>query len=405
MNDVNQASRSLLDTVKTSLYVRSDSDFTSTMTIGQVIKGKVLRHYEGGGYLVSFNGQEKVVDSAIPLTSGEIIRGRIVGLGEQVQLHRLRDDADMSRKSEHSNSASISSANVTPREKVILELFNRYNMPLSTIDIAIMTKVIRTRSEIEIIAMSGLILRKVGLSLTPELLRAVTRVLHGDKGPTVSTETEVPQLSYNVNPDVSDSRVSIEALAAFLIRYVQADRKEYDLRKSEQQCEDNASEISIPGISIDEEEIDWTEWLLGRWILNVQSEGAVAHRVIDFPLWFDNKLLEVRMALFSQQKNTGHSNGLRFQRIAFALDTESLGHVEIILTASNRNLRLAIAAKKESAVNIMAAYMQDLQLMLIQYGWTTDEISYLLKDEDDLDAPMRTVAEHHITQDSLNRLI
>ncbi len=64
-------------------------DFASKLTLGQIIKGRVLRSYEGGRYLVDFAGQQKVVDSAVPLSSNEVIVGRVIGLGEQVELQRI----------------------------------------------------------------------------------------------------------------------------------------------------------------------------------------------------------------------------------------------------------------------------------------------------------------------------
>ena len=56
-----------------SLIFGADRDFLSTLTMGQIIKGRVLRHYEGSRYGVEFGGQERVVDSAIALRSGDVI--------------------------------------------------------------------------------------------------------------------------------------------------------------------------------------------------------------------------------------------------------------------------------------------------------------------------------------------
>src|SRR4051794_27821265 len=72
-----------------SISFTSGDDFASKLTLGQIIKGRVLLSYEGGRYLVDFNGHQKVVDSAVPLRSDEILYGRVIGLSEKVELQRI----------------------------------------------------------------------------------------------------------------------------------------------------------------------------------------------------------------------------------------------------------------------------------------------------------------------------
>ena len=72
-----------------SLWVQGDPEFAATLRLGQVLKGKVLRHFEGGRYLVSFGGQEKVVDSGVPLRTGEVLYGRVMALDDKVHLQRV----------------------------------------------------------------------------------------------------------------------------------------------------------------------------------------------------------------------------------------------------------------------------------------------------------------------------
>src|SRR3954462_14554697 len=76
-----------------ALLFKADVDFAAKLTLGQIIKGRVLRAYEGGRYLMDFYGQQKVVDSAMPLRVGDVIHGRVVGLGEHVELQRVQLDA------------------------------------------------------------------------------------------------------------------------------------------------------------------------------------------------------------------------------------------------------------------------------------------------------------------------
>ncbi|HEX5636556.1 MAG TPA: hypothetical protein VFY78_05680, partial [Gammaproteobacteria bacterium] len=93
ISEVSQQLSSLLSKAG-SLFLSATDDFASNLTVGQVIKGKVLRSYDSGRYLVDFNGQEKVVDSSVPLKTGELIQGRVIGIGEKVELKRMPLAAD-----------------------------------------------------------------------------------------------------------------------------------------------------------------------------------------------------------------------------------------------------------------------------------------------------------------------
>ena len=71
------------------LLFAGEDDFAAKLTIGQILKAKVLRHHEGSRYVASFGSGEKVVDSSIPLTPGELIEGRVKSIGKQVELQRV----------------------------------------------------------------------------------------------------------------------------------------------------------------------------------------------------------------------------------------------------------------------------------------------------------------------------
>ena len=73
VDKVTEAIQQAVSRFDKALSIKSDSAFSKSLNLGQVLKGKVLRHYEGSHYVVSFNGQEKVVDSAIPLKTGESV--------------------------------------------------------------------------------------------------------------------------------------------------------------------------------------------------------------------------------------------------------------------------------------------------------------------------------------------
>ena len=76
----------------------------------------------------------------------------------------------------------------------------------------------------------------------------------------------------------------------------------------------------------------------GRWdsvLLNTQSEGSVGHRLSHFPLWFGDRLVEISVALFSQQAQSCGEDGIRHRRLVLSLETASLGHLEITVSLAD----------------------------------------------------------------------
>jgi len=57
-------------------------DLSKDIQLGQIVKGRVLRQVGNNQYTAEINGRERVVDSSVPLSSDEIIYGRVVGVGK-----------------------------------------------------------------------------------------------------------------------------------------------------------------------------------------------------------------------------------------------------------------------------------------------------------------------------------
>jgi hypothetical protein len=60
--------------------------FRAALRLGEIIRGRVMRSLGEGRYAVNFQGHERVVDSTIPLRSEEILHGRVVAVGDRVEL-------------------------------------------------------------------------------------------------------------------------------------------------------------------------------------------------------------------------------------------------------------------------------------------------------------------------------
>src|SRR5207237_7591634 len=132
---------------------------------------RVLRRYEGSRYLVDFDGHQKVVDSAVPLRTDEVIHGRVIGLTERVELQRV--NASVTPLSETATALTSHALNLPGKSgEVISGLFERFQAQLAPQDLALLQRAVERASQPERMALAGLVLAKLGVPVSPPALRA-----------------------------------------------------------------------------------------------------------------------------------------------------------------------------------------------------------------------------------------
>lgn len=412
MSGIDQIMQSLQQTLarsEASLTIQGDSEFNKTLNLGQIIKGKVLRHYDGGKYLVSFNGQEKVVDSAIPLRTNDIIYGRIVGVDDKVHLKQVRRE-QISADSETNTNALLKHFNQGDA-KLLQNLFDKYNAKLSPQDQLILANQLKYSAKPNLLAMSGLLLSKLGINVSSEALRSIYRVL-GETDSSLKRE-----IKESIQLDIANSRAptdnddSLKELARVVMAY--ANHQENDKNPANDLGDSKLEENRTVGLSPEsvkkerEEKRDTKqqESYIGRWILNSQQDGSVSHNLTKIPLMLGDHVVEVNLALFSQHDHTQSVDGVRHRRLVFNLNTDSLGYVEITVSAANRSLSIQVGSDRQQSVEKLALYVNELKSVLNDYDWSIDDISYGLVSQDVPNTVIRSVVEHHISKDSINRLM
>jgi hypothetical protein len=111
-----------------SLVLRGDPLLLEKLTLGQIIKGRVLRSYEGQRYLMHFEGQERIVDSAVPLRTGDILHGRVIGLGERIELQRVAVQPDDAPSQDDAAEPARPRADLAdPSLRFVADLFARHH--------------------------------------------------------------------------------------------------------------------------------------------------------------------------------------------------------------------------------------------------------------------------------------
>lgn len=407
-----------------ALLVKADDDFLSKLTLGQIIKGRVLRSYEGGRYLMDFYGQQKVVDSAVPLRQDEVIHGRVVGLGEHVELHRIAPQTANAAQSNDEAPRQQAPLTQNKWQRLVNETFERYRGTLSAEDAQLLQRMAARADAAADVALSGLVLSKLGLRIAPEFVQALFATFRN-----VAKEGSFPPIKSGprlemsaVHRNENDPEV-IETLAVILRKLVN-DLPETEWRALMGQAAMAASETSDPENSADTRanaalggdaggqeragQGPAQDLSLARWILNAQAGGALAHRALTLPLMLDGRLVELDIALFEQaprRDGQGANNALRHRQVVLSLDTEQLGRVDVQAMLAGDRIRVQVSSDDAEGADYLSLFGDRLSADIEALGLGVDELRYAAREGSSDNAVLRSLVEHFVTPGSVNRLI
>ena len=376
------------------LMFQGDADFSARLTLGQIIKGRVLRSYEGQRFAVEFDGQRKIVDSAVPLVTGEIVHGRVIGLGEQVTLQRIRP---ASGSADSLPTPDVPTVDAGDRiGSAIAALFERYQARIDLAEFNALQRLVQRSPAPEQAALAGLVLNKLGLQIAPEFFRAVYAALSKpDEAGLFALPAQALALAAGGRAAAADDE-AVPALADGLRRAL-IDVPEARLRETRGEAPDDDRGDAGEAGGDD----------LARWVLNAQTGGSVAHRVATLPLLLDGELVELDVAMFAQggDAQREQAEGIRHRELVFALTTPALGHIEIRALLANGHLRLRIAADSSTTTQLLAEHAEDLGAGLQRLGWQTDEQRYETRVAGETSGVLASVVEHLISPGSVSRLV
>lgn len=393
-----------------NLTIDGDIAFHKPLNLGQIIKGKVMMHYEGGRYLVDFAGQEKVVDSTVPLKTGELIQGRVIGLDDKVHLQRMWTDQHAARSIIPGDlTLGINLQSLTSNEKMVVELFGQYQGKLTRPDLGVITNLLKGAKNPIQMARSGLVLQKIGLPVAPELVRAIYRSLDTTVAQRNIADRIQLELIVDSNGTKGQQDAAIQQLGILLKSFNVYDDQQSIFSGTKGLTKSfSKGDVSLGSGADDRnytDDRDSTEWLLGYWLLNVQSGGSVSHKYASVPMRVGDHEVDIQLAMFSQKDKSLKKDGAKHSHLVFSLDTDYLGKVEISIKVVDKNLRIEVTTQSEYSADILAKRMNDLRKSLSSFDWNARDIKYGLNNDVHAKGVVRYVAEHYITQDSLNQLM
>ncbi|HAO14737.1 MAG TPA: hypothetical protein DDE71_04150, partial [Tenacibaculum sp.] len=321
-------------------------EFTKNLKIGQIVDGKVLQDLGQGRYLVNLGSKENIVETEIPFTKNDLLHGRVVGLGERVELQRIRTSTTKL------DSQSITDVPTQPQfllsknEQQLVNLFNKFNASLSTKE---KTQLLQSMNNTRVplnAALAGLVIQKMGLQHSTILHAAILKVIDNKTGKLNFTHQSPQALSVAYsNADGSQVANNVQKLSEQISLFSKVFPEKYIVDNAQ-----NNNEPTYSGTSSEDSEgygdkndrQHQRTVNLARWLLNIQAEGSLSHSIFSLPLIVGDKLLDIGIAIFDQKKSFSTIDGIRYRQIHFSLESEELGPVEVSLKMADNRLRINV---------------------------------------------------------------
>lgn len=349
------------------LRFQSDATALKTLELGQVIQARVMRAFQGGRYLMDFNGQERVVDSTIPLQQREVLRGRVVALDEQVVLEKiLAAPAALPQ----ADAAQLSAAPAWLQklgDAQALVLFQQFSGVLTPPEWHALDSSARALGANEVV-LAALTLKRNALPLEPALLRVLAQAQAGAS--LLAPGRQLLEAALLPAAAATPARLHADAVQL-------AGLMEDELAAAQNLLRQEADQQQGGGQNSPDQQRDAALWAaLASTMLNAQQPGALAHRFMTLPLAIDGRLVELQLALFDDAEQAALLPELRQRTVRIALDLDSLGRVELLARVVDQHLSVQICVTSEEGAAMLGEHDRQLSGLLTSMAWTLDGASY-----------------------------
>jgi hypothetical protein len=388
------------------LIINADKDkWLDTVTAGQILKGRVLKAYGEHKYGVMFGGQERIVDSTIPLTVGDTLTGNVTSVNEKVVSMKVIETA---KREELNNIATTNhKLSKTPLEASAISS----GVDLTPLQQKIILSAANLTTNVALAINMGLYLVKLGIPITSELIQTLTSraVLENDLNTGHHNEIKVPIIEYqDLLASDSEHKLSLnEAIGKLKQFFEHVD--ELDALLSEESThatlvESKQDLLMVNGIAaFDKDDSSETEdrdlARLLDLILNVNTHGSIKHRLKSLPIVIDGRLQEFDVAFFDQEAGAKCDQKVVSKSLKFSLDTD-YGKLDIVAKTVNDRISISFMSLSELFLDSLESNEQALLDQLISAGWKVNALNF----SGDINSQnaVESIVNHVLQQDSLN---
>lgn len=364
------------------------------INVGQVLELQVVRRLGERRYLVSFAGEEHVVETAMQLTAGRTVRTTVVAVGEKLELKYVgAPDAPESHDDPGTEDAGGGD--------VLTDLETKHAIALNDAQRAAIANAMSSATQPELIASGGLYLSKLSLPVGVESLSA----LHDAQTWTAQMDTaQSTAAMLAANADLGDHK-SLEPLAAALRR----------IFENQTAAPEDSAQLDVAAIAPylqelsaamgDRSEMDAKQDRSGgdlaRQLLNEQDGGSLAYHYGVLPVLIADQLVELDVVYFRERQRSERSSNTR--RLVMTFKTQRLGRIEIEAQAVADRLSVQIASDSSQSSTTLAAHVGEVKDLLARLGWDVDAVNYEFEPKP-LRAAERVIA-HVLNSETLDRMV
>lgn len=355
------------------------------VNLGQTLDLRVVRKLDERRYLVSFAGEQHVVETAMALTAGRAVRTSVTAIGDKLELKYVGPAAPETSQEPSSEAATPDQADV------IDDLESRYALTLSDVEQAAIRGAIASGADPELMAGAGLFLSKLSLPVDADALHALYQAQ--------SWSTAAVENAGALRAPNGDEQTLRLAAAMRQILDTTSSSMSPTVAATTTAADQNATVLL--GSSTDESRDEGGKRDLASRLLNEQDGGSVAYHYGTLPVLIGDQLVELDLVYFRERARPERDSNTR--RLVMTFKTERLGRVQVVAQALAERLSMEITAESSESSAALAAHESEVKDLLTRLGWTVDAVRY------ELDTSPRRAAGHVIAHvlsaDTLNRFV
>lgn len=371
-------------------------DWLKTISLGQIIKGKVLKVYDSNRYGVMMGGQERIVDSTISFQVGQQLSAKVMD---------IHDNKVSLKLIERSANRDVVSANLTESvpQGLVESLIRQFNMErLSDAPKQAIAEIANTLGNDIFAIKMALYLAKVGLPISEAFIKSLL------KSADLSTSV-VPYQSKLSNTTATLSADNLPALYLAIAEILSGkDMNTVSAQDYEKSANQSGFEQHMPSgytsaadLEKDASSFDsHSEQAPFMRLLNIDTESAIAHSFDVLAIIINDRLMEFDVAFFDQAKaETGVTLS---KQIVFELETLA-GKVGIVAKLVNNRLSIAFNADQPTLLEALQQQQDAFSESLHHAGWILEQMDYATSTQ--RTSAISAVIDHVLTQDSMEMVL
>jgi hypothetical protein len=408
VNNLSADSRQLIQIIEKSQWLDS-------LVTGQTLKGRIMRQYAEGQYGVYLGGRERVVDSSVPLSVGELLHGKVVGVSDNSVSIRIvphhepqLDDVVTDKPKPIVNADSVNNTFLTAWTE-------QYGISFNQAQAALLTDIAQQFEDPEMAIKVAFYLAKLGFPFSVELIKAMTRrVVESSLSLNPNLDNDIPQLIFDKSKTKDSEPESPESVAAryvgdyyfkcygHLQTEVNPEQKNTLTDITEEFESTTLSLGTNPDLSSDShtKQNAKLHQLLSQ-VLNIQTDATFQHRFETLPIMINGRTVEFDVAFFDHAAQKVNEKNIRNSHLKFSLSTE-FGNVVLDAHVLDNRIDLKVQTDSQKMANVLKQHHPDLCYALQRASWVLDHADY--DAELDKASPSAIVIDHVLRQGSLNRV-